>query len=122
VLNGEAAHALRMLEGLRGEGVETPVILWALTRELRVLANLAMQFSQGVPLDKAFSSARPPIWDKRKPLMSKALQRLSAKRWNQLLVDAQQIDAQIKGQAPGSPWSSLSRLVLLMAGQRLSLP
>ncbi len=28
ILNGEAAHALRMLEGLRGEGVEPPVILW----------------------------------------------------------------------------------------------
>ncbi|KPY33957.1 DNA polymerase III delta subunit [Pseudomonas syringae pv. primulae] len=122
VLNGEAAHALRMLEGLRGEGVETPVILWALTRELRALANMSLQFSQGVPMDKIFSSARPPVWDKRKPLMSKALQRHSAKRWSQLLMDAQRIDAQIKGQAAGSPWSSLSRLALLMAGQRLPLP
>lgn len=122
VLNGEAAHALRMLEGLRGEGVEPPVILWALARELRVLTGLAQQFSQGVPLDKAFSQARPPIWDKRKPLMSKALQRYSAQRWAQLLSDAQRIDAQIKGQAQGSPWTSLTRLSLLMAGQRISLP
>ena len=117
----DRAHALRMLEGLRGEGVEPPVILWALSRELRLLANLALQFSQGVPLDKVFSQARPPVWDKRKPLMSKALQRYSAQRWGQLLLDAQRIDAQIKGQASGSPWSSLSRLSLLMAGQRLAL-
>ncbi|MNN72439.1 DNA polymerase III subunit delta [compost metagenome] len=122
ILNAEAAHALRMLEGLRGEGVEPPVILWALARELRLLANLSQQYSQGVPLDKAFSQARPPIWDKRKPLMSKALQRYSAQRWGQLLQDAQRIDAQIKGQAAGSPWTGLARLVLLMAGQRLALP
>ena len=122
ILNGEAAHALRMLEGLRGEGVEPPVILWALARELRLLAGLAQQFSQGVPLDKAFSQARPPVWDKRRPLVSKALQRLSAQRWTQLLQDAQRIDAQIKGQAEGSPWTSLARLVLLMAGQRIGLP
>ena len=122
VLNGEAAHALRILEGLHGEGVETPVILWALTRELRALATMSMQYSQGIPLDKVFSSARPPVWDKRKPLMSKALQRHSAKRWSQLLMDAQRIDAQIKGQASGSPWSSLGRLALLMAGQKLALP
>ena len=32
------------------------------------------------------------------------------------------IDAQIKGQAAGSPWMSLSRLSLLMSGQRLTLP
>lgn len=122
VLNGEAAHALRILEGLRGEGVEPPVILWALSRELRALANMSLQYSQGTPLDKVFSQARPPVWDKRKPLMSKALQRYSAPRWAQLLLDAQRIDAQIKGQATGSPWSSLSRLSLLMAGQRLPLP
>ncbi|MCO7521665.1 MULTISPECIES: DNA polymerase III subunit delta [unclassified Pseudomonas] len=122
ILNGEAAHALRMLEGLRGEGVEPPVILWALARELRLLAGLAQQFSQGVPLDKAFSQARPPVWDKRRPLVSKALQRLSAQRWAMLLQDAQRIDAQIKGQAEGSPWTSLARLSLLMAGQRLVLP
>ena len=122
ILNGEAAHALRMLEGLRGEGVEPPVILWALARELRVLAGLAQQYSQGVPLDKAFSQARPPVWDKRKPLMTKALQRHTAQRWGQLLQDAQRIDAQIKGQAQGSAWTSLTRLSLLMAGQRLTLP
>ena len=122
ILHGDATHALRMLEGLRGEGIEPPVILWALARELRLLASLAQQFSQGVPLDKAFSQARPPVWDKRRPLVSKALKRLSAQRWAQLLQDAQRIDAQIKGQGEGSPWISLSRLVLLMAGQRITVP
>ncbi|UVE17183.1 DNA polymerase III subunit delta [Pseudomonas sp. LS44] len=121
-LNGEPAHALRTLEGLRGEGVESAVILWALARELRLLAGIAHQHSQGVPLDKAFAAARPPVWDKRKPLIGKALQRHSAARWGQLLQDAQLIDAQIKGQAAGDPWTSLSRLTLLLAGKRLSLP
>ncbi len=121
-LNGQATHTQRMLEGLRGEGVETPVILWALARELRMLATIAQQVNQGMPLEKAFSSARPPVWDKRRPLVSKALQRHSAAGWNRLLQDAQRIDAQIKGQAAGDAWSALSRLALLLAGQRLSLP
>ncbi len=120
-LNGEAAHAQRMLEGLRGEGVEPPVILWALARETRLLATIAQQYAQGMPLEKAFSSARPPVWDKRRPLVSKALQRHPAKRWAQLLLDAQRIDAQIKGQAPGDPWSALSLLTLSICGQRLGL-
>ena len=120
-LNGEAAHALRMLEGLRGEGVEPPVILWALAREIRSLATIAQQYGQGMPLEKAFSSARPPVWDKRRPLVSKALQRLSAARWAALLQDAQHIDAQIKGQAAGDPWSGLSMLTLQLCGQRLGL-
>ena len=67
------------------------------------------------------ASARPPVWDKRRPLISKALQRHSSKRWGQLLQQAQQIDAQIKGQAAGDPWSNLALLTLQLAGQRLRL-
>ncbi len=121
-LNGEASHALRTLEGLRGEGVDSTVVLWALARELRLLATIAQQYGQGIPLEKAFSQARPPVWDKRRPLVSKALQRHSAARWNLMLKDAQRVDAQIKGQAPGDPWLEISRLTLMLAGQRLSLP
>ncbi|PZP79350.1 MAG: DNA polymerase III subunit delta, partial [Ectopseudomonas oleovorans] len=82
---------------------------------------IAHQQSQGIPLDKAFSSARPPVWDKRRPLVSKALQRHSSKRWGELLQQAQLIDAQIKGQAPGDPWSELAMLTLQLSGQRLRL-
>lgn len=122
ILAGDATHALRILEGLRGEGVEAPVILWALARELRTLGGVAQLSGQGVPLDKAFSQMKPPVWDKRRALVGKAMQRYPAARWNLLLQDAQGLDAQIKGQAPGSVWTGLSRLVLLMAGQRFSLP
>jgi len=118
-LHGHASHALHMLEGLRGEGIEPPVILWALARELRLLAGIAQQYAQGLPLEKAFAQARPPVWDKRRPLVSKALQRHSAQRWNQLLMDAQRIDAQIKGQAEGNPWTGLADLCLQLAGTRI---
>ncbi|WP_437882729.1 DNA polymerase III subunit delta [Pseudomonas sp. LRF_L74] len=121
VLNGESSHALRMLEGLRGEGQEALFIVAMLARELRQLASIAQQYSQGVPLEKAFSSARPPIWDKRRPLVSKALQRHTAARWQQLLIDTQRIDAQVKGQEPGDPWTSLARLVLTISGVRINL-
>lgn len=122
VLAGDATHALRMLEGLRGEGVEAAVVLWALARELRTLAGVAQLYGQGIPLDKAFSQMKPPVWDKRKAIVGKAMRRYTALRWNLLLQDAQHLDAQIKGQAPGSVWAGLSRLVLMMTGQRFSLP
>ncbi len=118
-LAGQAAHSLRMLEGLRGEGVEAPVILWALARELRQLATLAALFAQGVPLDRAFGQMRPPVWDKRRPLLTRALQRHTAARWGQMLCQAQRIDAQIKGQAEGDPWIGLASLCLQLAGKRI---
>ena len=97
------------------------MILWGLAREIRLLAGLSQQYGQGIPLEKAFAQARPPVWDKRRPLLTRALQRHSSSRWNQMLRDAQLIDAQIKGQAPGSPWSGLA-FALSLAGQRLGLP
>ncbi|MBB3102525.1 DNA polymerase III subunit delta [Azomonas macrocytogenes] len=120
ILAGQAAHGLRMLGGLRSEGVEPPVILWALARELRLLTNLAQQHAQGIPLERVFSQARPPLHEKRRQALGKALQRHSASRWSQLLVDAQAIDAQIKGQAEGDAWAGLTSLCLRIAGQRIS--
>ncbi len=120
-LNGDAGHALRMLEGLRGEGEEALFICAMLAREVRLLAGLAQQVSQGTALERAFAAARPPVWDKRKPLLNKALQRHTARQFNQLLLDAQTVDAQIKGQAAGDPWISLANLCLQLSGQRLSL-
>ena len=120
-LNGDAVHALRMLDGLRGEGEEALFICAMLARELRLLSALALQISQGIPQDRAFASARPPVWDKRKQPLGKALQRHTAKACNGMLLSAQQIDAQIKGQAAGNPWNSLARLCLQLAGQHLLL-
>src|SRR5574344_2077018 len=121
-LAGEAAHALRMLEGLRGEGVEAPVVLWGLARELRLLATLAWQQGQGIPLERAIGQARPPIFGKRQALVGRAVQRLPASRWSALLGEAQRIDEQIKGQAAGNVWNALAALTLQIAGSRLPLP
>ena len=121
VLSGQPEHVLRMLDGLRGEGVEPLFIMTMLARETRQLANIALQYSQGIPLDRAFSQARPPVWDKRRPLVSKALQRHDVSGWQRLLMSAQIIDEQIKGQAPGDPWASLANLCLQMSGRRIGL-
>lgn len=121
MLQGNAAHALRILQGLRGEGVEAPVILWAVSRELRSLHAMAHELARGITQDRVFASQRPPIWDKRKPLLSRALQRLPAPSWARLLRLAQQADEQIKGQAPGSPWDTLALILVQACGTRLSL-
>ena len=120
-LQGHPEHVLRMLDGLRGEGVEPLFIMTMLAREVRQLANIALLYSQGVPLDRAFSQARPPVWDKRRPLVSKALQRHDVGGWQRLLMSAQHIDEQIKGQAEGNPWTGLANLALQISGRRIGL-
>ena len=121
LLQGDAQHALRILQGLRGEGVEAAVILWAISRELRSLHSMAHELGRGIPQDKVFASQRPPIWDKRKPLLSRALQRHPTRNWANLLRLAQQADEQIKGQAAGSAWDTFALILMQAAGTRLPL-
>ena len=116
-LSGQAAQALRMVQGLRSEGVEAPVILWGLARELRLLASIAELQAQGLPLAQAMARQRPPVWEKRRPLLNRALQRQRPEHWQRLLLQAQAIDEQIKGQLPGSVWPGLNHLVLGLAGK-----
>ncbi len=116
LLAGEAARGLRMLQGLRAEGVATPVVLWALSREIRALAQMAHEVAQGRSPDQVMGAHR--VWDKRKALVRRGVQRRAA-LWRQLLVICARADRAIKGQDPGDPWSLFEELALGMAGKRL---
>lgn len=117
-LEGDTERSLRMLAGLRSEGVDIPIILWALARDIRQLSNLAQQLSQGTSSDRALSRIWPAA---RKPLFAKALKRLSARQWQGLLKDAQVIDEQSKGQAIGDAWVGMASLILKMSGSPLPI-
>ncbi len=114
-LAGDAAHAQRMLSGLRGEGVEPVLVLWALAREIRTLTAMAREL-QGSSLSQVLASHR--VWDKRKPQVSAALQRIRGRQWWQLLQRCAHLDCVIKGRAAGSAWDELLQLTLSLAGQR----
>lgn len=117
-LGGDTERSLRVLAGLRSEGVEIPIILWAVARDIRQLGTLAQQLSQGTSMDRALSRVWPAA---RKPLFIRALKRLTASQWQLLLKDAQLIDEQSKGQAIGDAWVGMASLLLRMSGSRLAI-
>lgn len=120
-LGGETARAVHILEGLHGEGVEPPLLVWVLAREIRALADMAIGIAQGRRKDEVTRR----VWANRRGLVEKALDRHPADRWLSLLEEAGRIDAMAKGAAPGNPWDALQRLVMAMsslgAGRRLGL-
>ena len=52
-LGGDAKRSMKVLAGLRAEGVEPVIIVWALTRELRTLASLSELLAAGADLGGA---------------------------------------------------------------------
>ena len=113
VLAGSVGRILKVLSGLRSEGVATPIVLWALTREARLLIKMKLALSQGQNREVVFKNNQ--IWDKRKQLISNALSQLSDNDLNNILVLSAKADRQIKGQESGDAWETLLALCLLFA-------
>ncbi len=106
---GDAARALRVLLGLKSEGVEPTLILWALLRELRGMW-------QARERERLRSSARGSPWNLAATPSARALGRLKRLPLAPLLLQASHADRVIKGLAPGDAWSALTGLTGAFAG------
>jgi DNA polymerase-3 subunit delta len=111
VFAGETARALRVLEGLRTEGVEPPVILWPLVRDLRWLAALAWEKAT-----RKQSSVAAEIWKSRRGALAKAAARVRVRECHTLLLRAGEVDRTIKGRGTEQPWEALAGFVAAVAG------
>lgn len=120
VMEGEAQSACRILRGLRDEGTEATIILWAITRELRILIKARDAFAAGDHLDWALKNLG--VWEKRKPLIKNAIRRLPRGQLRQMLKLAGGIDRAIKGMRTASPWDDLTTLVLMLCGTQTLHP
>jgi DNA polymerase-3 subunit delta len=113
VLAANVSRILKVLSGLRSEGIAPPIVLWALTRDARLLIKIKLALSQGQNKELVFKNNQ--IWDKRKPLVSNALNRLSDHDLNEVLVLSAKADRQIKGQERGDVWEILLTICLKFA-------
>jgi DNA polymerase-3 subunit delta len=111
-LAGDAPRSLRILEGLRAEGAEPPLVLWALCRELRALAEVRNGVAR-----KVFGTMQ----ERHEELVRRAAKRTAGQPIEPWFEAAAHIDRQVKGQAPGKgdPWTSLTGLVASLSGARL---
>ena len=106
---GDAPRALRVLLGLKSEGVEPTLILWALVRELRGLW-------QARERDRLRSADRGSGWNLAATPSPRALSRLKTLPLAPLLLQAGHADRVIKGLAMGDAWSALTGLTGGLAG------
>jgi len=104
-LVGDVARTARIIGGLKNEGVEPVLMLWALSREVRMLAQISEAKTSP---DAVMAKLR--VWENRKMLIRKALSRHSSIRWKLFLKRCAKIDKVIKGVEPGRVWDELLML------------
>ena len=117
-LKGEPSRVSRIVHGLRSEGIEAPIVLWALSRELRTLLSIHQHLDQGQSFEHACKAQKPMIFDKRRPAYQQAIQRLPMKRLHKLLLMAQRLDLAVKSASPVPLWPGLHDLAFTLAGGR----
>jgi DNA polymerase-3 subunit delta len=113
-LGGDAVRTTRIVRGLCSEGIEPVLVLWALAREIRLLASMSYEMRQGMPDERVLSQFG--VWEKRKAAVRQGLSRHALQGWWHMLRRAGHIDRMIKGVSAGNVWDELLQLSLMMAG------
>ena len=117
MLAGDPARLIRMLEGLKGEGEALPLVLWAVSEEIRTLLKLKAALAQGRPLPALLKEHR--IWGPRERMMEPALRRVPLATLEAAMQQAAQVDKMVKGlrakQFAGDAWDAMLQLALKVA-------
>ncbi|WP_233862207.1 DNA polymerase III subunit delta [Paraburkholderia adhaesiva] len=131
MLTGDAGRLARMLDGLRGEGEASVLVLWAVVEEIRTLLRVKRGIAAGKPLAMLLRENR--VWGPRERLIGPALSRLTEPALERALVLAARLDRQVKGLAaqargewrnalPPDAWDGLFELAMTVASPRDSIP
>jgi DNA polymerase-3 subunit delta len=114
-LRGESGRCIHILDGLRGEGLAPAVVLWAVHREARSMAQISAAVARGLSPDEAIGKAK--VFRKRSALVREGLDHLRTAQWLKLLDHCHQADGAIKGRSTRDPWLLLEDVVLAMSGR-----
>jgi DNA polymerase-3 subunit delta len=116
LLAGDGAHLVRVLDHLQAEGVGLPLVLWAVSNDLRGAHALGRALDRGMPMAAALKEAK--VFGPRRNVMERVASRWSAGELRRGLRRCAAIDRAIKGVAPGDPWDALRDLGLSLTRAR----
>lgn len=112
-LAGDASRCVKILGGLRAEGVEPVIVMWALARELRTLAILDDAVRQGADLGGAMQKSG--VWRNRQGLVRSCISRHQHGDFHKMLKATGRADAAAKGQRDGDPWQLATDVVVSLS-------
>ncbi len=110
LLAGDSVRTVHILRGLQGEKLAAPVVLWALMRELRVLAGLSFEKRTTGRTDATFKKHR--TWDNKKSAYLSALSRGSLEQWHGLVQACAKAERITKGVGIGDEWLLIEQICL----------
>lgn len=111
LLSGNTKRAIRVVAGLKAEGVVPVVVNWALAKDIRLLAKVAQDASS---VD--FTLKRSGVWQSRIALFKSCLSRHNQRSFQLMLKRCAYIDAASKGLLDANVWDEIETLCVRLAG------
>ena len=117
MVGGDVPRVAKTLAGLRAEGEAIPLVIWAISEELRTLTRVKSQVDAGRPFAMAARENR--VWSPRDRLFERAIGRVDMVRVERAMTRIADVDRLAKGlrarQADSDPWLELTDLALDIA-------
>lgn len=110
LLLGTPNRSIHILRHLQADGVEPAIVLWGITREVRLLSDMLNQLQAGQTIDSLMQKQR--IFAKRQTAVRRFLSKYKQATCHDLLSHASEVDMIIKGLQKGDVWQSLELLCL----------
>lgn len=112
LLSNQPQRIVRILAGLQSEGEAPTLVLWVITKEIRLLRQL----SDLSPSPRTMRELG--IWESRQAIYQHALQRIDPAALHAALHQTAAIDRMIKGLDSREPWLEIEQLLLSLCAPR----
>jgi DNA polymerase-3 subunit delta len=111
LLSGNTRRVIKIVAGLRAEGVVPVVVNWALAKDIRLLSKVSADVSSA-----DFNLKRSGVWQSRIALFKSCLSRHSQRNFYLMLKRCAYIDAASKGMIDTNVWDDIESLCVRLAG------
>ncbi len=111
MLVGNSKRVIKIIAGLKAEGIVPVVVNWALAKDIRLLALVAQDASSA-----DFTLKRSGVWSSRVTLFKSCLARHSQRSLQLMLKRCAYLDAVSKGMIDANIWDEIETLCVRLAG------
>lgn len=110
LLSGNTKRVIKIIAGLKAEGVVPVVVNWALAKDIRLLAKVSQDTSS---VD--FNLKRSGVWQSRIALFRSCLSRHTQRSFHLMLKRCAYIDATSKGMIDANAWDEIESLCVRLS-------
>jgi len=109
-LAGNSSRAVKIISGLKSEGIAPVVVNWAMAKDIRLLSQVAVDVSSADYILK-----RSGVWQSRLALFKSCLSRHPQRAFQMMLKRCAYIDAASKGMIDANVWDEIESLCVRLS-------